>query len=79
MHTHPHLLGAEAAHRRGALLAEAGRERLAAGVGAPHGVVAAVTPLLADRRAQGALAVLLALAGGLLLGDSEAAARPRGY
>ena len=36
--------------------------------------LAAVTPLLLDRRTQAALAVLLALAGGLLLGDGEAAA-----
>ena len=34
----------------------------------------ALLPLLLDRRAQAALAVLLALAAGLLLGPGEAAA-----
>ena len=37
-------------------------------------IVAAVLPLLLDRRAQAALAVLLALAAGLLLGPGEAEA-----
>ena len=41
-------------------------------------VLATVAPLLADRRAQAVLAVLLALVAGLLLGPGEAAAIPRG-
>ena len=38
----------------------------------------AITLLLLDRRAQTAVAVLAALAAGLLLGSGEAAALPRG-
>ena len=37
-------------------------------------IVAAVAPLLLDRRAQAALALLAALAAGLLLGPGEAEA-----
>ena len=77
MHTHPHLLGAEAAHRRRELQAAAARARPAAGAETPSGVPAAVAPLLADRRLH-ALAALLALLAGLLLGAGEAAAIPRG-
>ena len=63
MHTHPHLLGAEAAHRRQELLAEAARDRL----------TERAAPLLADRRLH-ALAAAAALLAGLLLGAGEAAA-----
>ena len=42
-------------------------------------IVAAVAPLLRNRRAQAALALLLALAAGLLLGPGEAAARFRTF
>ena len=38
---------------------------------------AAVLPLLLDRRAQAALAVVAAVAAGLLLGEGDAAAKPR--
>ena len=41
--------------------------------------ITAVPPLLLDRRAQAALAGLLALAAGLLLGPGEAAARFRTF
>ena len=39
--------------------------------------ITALLPLLLDRRAQAALAALLALAGGLLLGGGEAEAAVR--
>jgi hypothetical protein len=42
-------------------------------------VMHAVLLLVLDRRAQAALAVLAALAAGLLLGSGEAAAFPQGY
>ena len=42
-------------------------------------IAAVISLLLADRRAQAALAVLLALAGGLLLGPGEAAAGLRRF
>ena len=41
-------------------------------------VIRTVTPLLLDPRAQAAVAVLAALAAGLLLGPGEVAAIPRG-
>ena len=41
-------------------------------------VMNAVMPLVLNRRAQAALAVLAALAAGLLLGPGEVAAIPRG-
>jgi hypothetical protein len=41
-------------------------------------VIHAVMPLVLDRRAQAAIAVLAALATGLLLGPGEAAAHARG-
>ena len=41
-------------------------------------VMGAMTRLMLDRRAQAAVAVLAALAAGLLAGSGEAAAIPRG-
>ena len=42
-------------------------------------VMNAVMPLVLNRRAQAAVAVLAALVAGLLLGSGETAAFPRGY
>ena len=82
MFTHPHLAGREADRRHRELLAEAARGRLLAQAAGSADRVAAVAPLLADRRLH-ALAALLALLAGLLFGGGEADAavryNPRGW